>query len=271
MIRRIHLTCLALVAVFLAEGCDANRGDGSAGAGGIGATSSSSTSGMAGVGGSGGSIPNIPDGGWGEPDLGALAGPIDFFKAFRSGCDKQLWMRFIPIEDFGVHAATVTGPGGMTQSTYFDVPVFKESQKSVWLYSNDGGFLPGNYHFDLTVETQNGSTLTHGLDVPADGLFRWPEQIDYQDSRNDPVKGLQVTVKPNISGDVQRMFLYDANECPITSKTLVSPISITSGVPTEIDIGTMGLTTGATYTLVLEGFDNARQYDFYATLDVVGP
>lgn len=271
MLRRVRLTCLALATIFIAAGCETGGGNGSDGAGGTGATSSSSTSGMAGGGGTGGSIPNVPDGGWGEPDIGVSAGPIDFFKAFRSGCDTQLWMRFIPIENFGVHAVTVTGPGGTTSSTYFDIPIFEQAQKSVWLYSNDGGFPPGNYHFDLTVETENGAKLTHGLDVPVDGLFRWPEQIDYQDSRNDPVNGLQVTVKPNISGEVQRMFLYDASECPVTTKTLGAPVSINSGIPTELDVGTKGLTTGATYTLVLEGFDNAHQYNFYATLDVVGP
>jgi hypothetical protein len=260
-----------------------NGGSGASGSGMGGAGTGGSDTGGSGMGGSGmggsGSGGSGMGGsgmggsGWDEGAPGVTAGPIGGFRVFRSGCGEQLWGRWIPVEDFTLESLAIKLPDGSSSKIdYFDQPYFVKNEKTVFLLRDSGMNGAGTYGLDFTVGNPDGSTLTHSLEAQTGALFRWPGQIDFVSARNDVADGLQVTIAPAISGNVARMFLYAADtECLIMSNTLLEAAPITAGIKTEISVGATGLSAGKGYVLLLQGLDAARNYVYYATLDVTAP
>ena len=291
-------SALMLALLAAATGCGSSSGGGSSsgdgggkGEGGSGASTtssaatggkSSSTSGTAGGSassstGAGAGTGGAPVEGWGEDPPGVTVEPFDYFKAFRSGCGEQLWMRFFPSQDFGMTDIHVEDSGGGSLAvTFFDVPQFGKGQKTIYSVDHDhGGWGEGTATFSMTVAEADGSVLNHMLTVPIDKLYRAPGQIEYVSSRNGDsatAKGLQVTVTPHVSGDVGRAFVFnDDDECVAYSNILVEPVKITKEVTTELNIGAPDLTSGKSYVLSLEGNDSARDYVYFTTLEFTAP
>jgi hypothetical protein len=250
-------------------GSGAEAGAGAAGGAGGGVAGEGGEGG--GEGGEGGGMPELPS--WGEEDPGVSVGPFGEFKLFRSGCGEQLWGRWIPREDFALGVQTIHHPGGgSSQTTYFETPVFLTDEKTVFLFGDQGGFGDGIYDLELKVGYANDAVLTHFITAPSEPLFRWPGQFDLVSAFNNSSGELQVGLTPHISGSIGRAFLYDADsECKVAGIQYLSVIPIHDGVSTEINVRAQGLTPGAPYTLVLQGVDDARDYVFYATLELTGP
>jgi hypothetical protein len=219
-----------------------------------------------GGGGQGGGEPTEPS--WGEPDPGVTVGPFGEFKAFRSGCGEQIWGRWIPRSDFALGVQTIHLPGGgSNQTTYFDTPVFLEDEKTVFLFSDAGGYGEGEYQFDLKVGNPDDSVLTHIITAPAEPLFKWPGQIELVNAFTNGSGHVQLQITPAISGNIGRAFAYDAAECKAGGTVYLEPITIHEGVTTEVDL-MMQLTGGEAHTIVLQGVDDARDYLYYATLEL---
>ena len=262
------LVCLGSIA------CDETEEDGEPSDGGAGAEGGGSQGGAGAEG--GGSQGGGSQGGgeptWGEEDPGVTVGPFGEFKLFRSGCGEQLWGRWIPRSDFALGEQTVFMPeGGSINTTYFDPPVFLEDEKTVYLFDRNGGFSDGVYDLQFKVGNPNGSVLTHSLTAPSDGLFRWGGQIELTGAFNDSQNRLNVQITPNLSGNVGRLFVYDAAECVVTTLTLLEPVPLSAGVTTEIDTMVQGLPSGDAYTIVFQGLDEARDYLYFATVELTAP
>lgn len=254
-------------------------GDGGAGAGNVGGNGGNGGNGGDGGGGNntggnntGGNNTGGQAEGWGEPDPGVTKGPFGYFKAFRSGCGEQIWARWIPKADFGLLEMDVSVGSNGVNVTYFEVPVFIEGEKTVYLLSDNGGWGEGTGEFEFTVANPDDTKLTHVLEAPVEELFRWPGQIELEDLRMDDSDGLQVTIDPKIDGNLVRMFLYEADtECLVYEKVLLDGMKISKNKPTEVDVGAFGLKTGKEYVMVMQGVDSARDYVYYATLELEAP
>lgn len=281
-----QLFWMGLVVGLGAVACDesATEADGDSGGGGDSAQGGASEGGGAQGGGAsegggaqgGGAQGGGAQGGgeptWGEEDPGVTVGPFGEFKLFRSGCGEQLWGRWIPRSDFALGVQTIGLPGGgSVETTYFDAPVFLEDEKTVYLFDQNGGFNDGVYNLQLKVGNPDQSVLTHSLSAPADGLFRWSGQIELSNAFNDAQSRLNLQVTPTISGNVGRLFVYDAAECVVASLTLLDPVPLSAGVTTEINTMAQGLASGEPYTVAFQGVDAARDYLYFATVELQAP
>ena len=210
---------------------------------------------------------------WADPDTERRVGPLDHLELFRSGCGDQLWLRFVPSEDFGLLEFRASLPeGGNQTQTWFEVPVFLEGEPSYHLALDNGGYTEGSYDLEIRVRTGDDATNTHTITLPARGLAREPGLIGIDQVRQNASGEFDATITPQITGDLRQIFLYEAStECRVASFQRFSGEPLRAGTTTETSFGSPALTSGEDYFVVLRGNDTAREYIYYATDTFTAP